>query len=215
MGAIEDVFMTGTRNHKLLVGSVKSNVGHLEACAALIAIVKTILCMEHGTVTPQMHFNTPNPNINFDLLQVPVEMMQWPDYGNPTRLAAVNSFGFGGTNGHIVLEGATSPKGTTIQAARPYLCKISASNDAGLAKVAQDLIDYVETRNPSLIDISHTLVGRRSTFRKSQFIVTSDPMGLTSQLRGNNGTIEAPILVSCEPSEKRIAFLFTGQGAQW
>lgn len=99
MGAIERVFASPSRKDKLVVGSVKSNCGHLEACAALIGIIKTVECMQRGWIPGQLHLQNPNPKINFDDLHVPLEATRWPESTDGKRRAVVNSFGFGGANG--------------------------------------------------------------------------------------------------------------------
>ncbi|CRK15834.1 hypothetical protein BN1708_011576 [Verticillium longisporum] len=92
------------RPQKLVVGSVKSNVGHLEAAAALAGLVKTVEALERGFIPPQMHFTSPNPKIDFTRLEVPTSLTPWPKTRDGVRRAAIDSFGFGGSNGHAVLE---------------------------------------------------------------------------------------------------------------
>src|SRR3712207_3367556 len=91
-----------------VVGSVKTNVGHLEAASGVAGLIKTALSLEHGQIPPNLHFRTPNPDIPFDALhlRVPRTVEQWPDTGAGPRLAGVNSFGFGGTNAHVILGAA-------------------------------------------------------------------------------------------------------------
>lgn len=95
--AINAVFESAQRGQPLLVGSIKSNIGHLEACAALAGIVKTVECLERGKVPPQMHFINPNPKIDFQKAHVPIKMMDWPNCSSGIRRAAVNTFGAGVT----------------------------------------------------------------------------------------------------------------------
>ena len=78
-----------------MVGSIKSNIGHLEACAGLAGIIKTVECLERGEIPPQMHFINPNSNINFQRVRVPTVMVDWPSSPDGIRRAAVNTFGAG------------------------------------------------------------------------------------------------------------------------
>lgn len=84
------------RDKPLIVGSIKSNIGHLESSSALAAIIKTILCLEKGKIPAQMHFVAPNPSINFQGVKVPIEMTDWPRSDLSVRRAAINTFGAGG-----------------------------------------------------------------------------------------------------------------------
>jgi acyl transferase domain-containing protein len=110
MGAIEQVFASSSRKEKLIVGSVKSNCGHLESCAALIGIIKTVECMERGWIPGQLHLQVPNPKINFDALHVPLEATPWPITVDNKRTAVVNSFGFGGANGKLNMLSRLRPR---------------------------------------------------------------------------------------------------------
>lgn len=85
------------RSNPLVVGSIKSNVGHLESSSALAAIMKTILCLEKRKIPAQMHFVDPNPNINFQNVRIPVGLIDWPGSEQAVRRAAINTFGAGGT----------------------------------------------------------------------------------------------------------------------
>jgi acyl transferase domain-containing protein len=88
----------------LIIGSVKTNVGHLEAASGIAGVLKAMLSLKHRTIYRNLHFHQPNPKIPFDplKLRVPAETEPWPENGLPA-IAAVNSFGFGGTNAHVVL----------------------------------------------------------------------------------------------------------------
>ena len=89
------------------MGSVKSNLGHLEAAAGIAGLIKVVLALRHREIPPSLHYTTPNPHIPFDSLGLRVQqrLAPWPDHDGPA-LAGVSSFGFGGTNVHVVLEEA-------------------------------------------------------------------------------------------------------------
>ena len=91
---------------RCVVGSVKTNIGHLEAASGIAGLIKAALSLQHGQIPPNLHFETPNPEIPFESLRlrVPQTIEPWPDAAAASRLAGVNSFGFGGTNATIVLK---------------------------------------------------------------------------------------------------------------
>lgn len=214
MSAIESVFAESHRTEKLIVGSVKSNVGHLEACAALIGIVKTVQCLERGQIPPQMHFANPNPKINFESMTVPTTMSSWPERKNGVRTAAVNSFGFGGTNGHIVLDHRTAKPRDFELLSRPFLFKLSAASDSSLAALVSSYAEYVAVQKPSLSGLAHTLLGCRSTLKKSHFLTASSHTELLGKLESLRHD-SSKALMRRSMLTPEIGFIFTGQGAQW
>ena len=214
MSAINSVFANSERSENLVVGSIKSNVGHLEACAAIAGIIKTVECLERAHIPPQMHFVNPNQKINFSGVTIPTTMKSWPDTGSPVRRAAVNSFGFGGTNGHVVLDHYPTMARIPVPPERLYLFKISAATEAAVGALALSYADYIERRKPSLGDLAHTLLSRRSTMKKSLFLSASTHSELISKLR--DWKIWTSNLPSSPNVENHaIGFVFTGQGAQW
>ncbi|MCJ1246139.1 hypothetical protein MMC30_003344 [Trapelia coarctata] len=209
--AINAVFDPSTRDHPLVVGSIKSNIGHLEACAALASIIKAIGCLERGTITPQMHFVNPNPNISFVGVKIPVKMMEWPNLADGTRRAAINTFGAGGTNGHCVLEAFQQVASAKRAAERRLLLKVSAEDDSALGKLASKYADYIETQSPDLYDLAYTLLSRRSTLRKSCIFTATNYEEAIENLRA-----KAPeIYTKASFSVSNVVFLFVGQGAQF
>lgn len=214
MSAIDATFAENARAEKLVVGSVKSNVGHLEACAALIGIIKAVECLERAQIPPQMHFVDPNPKINFENITIPTAMMSWPESALGFRRAAVNSFGFGGTNGHVVLDHYPMVSRVLSSTKRPNLFKMSAATDSALGALAQSYANYVERRNPPLGDLAHTSLSRRSTLKKSLFLTASDHSELIDKLR-NWDTGPSKILSLTNVTSRTVGFVFTGQGAQW
>jgi amino acid adenylation domain-containing protein len=204
------------RQHKLVVGSVKSNIGHLESCAALAGLVKTVECLERAQIPPQMHFETPNPKIDFSNVEIPTSVIPWPSVqAHQKRRAAINSFGFGGVNAHTVLEQAPQVVEADFEEIdRLKLFKISAGNDTSLLQMAASLADYVDSVRPNLVDLSHTLLSRRSTLKRSLFISASSSEELVEKLRAVEANAKPLSLASDDVSGNRC-FIFTGQGAQW
>lgn len=139
VGALAEVLASKrSADNPLLVGSVKTNIGHLEAAAGVAGLIKAALALYRGSIPPSLHFDEPNPHIPFETLHVEVvtESRKWPGAG-PRHVAGVSSFGFGGTNAHAVL--ATPPEQTdqeTDRATGPLLLPLSAKDDGALRRLA-------------------------------------------------------------------------------
>jgi acyl transferase domain-containing protein len=213
MAAIDSIFADSHTQQKLIVGSIKPNVGHLEACAALVSIIKVVESLERGLVPPQLHYSTPNPKIKLDSTVIPTSTTSWPRSRNGVHRAAVNSFGFGGTNGHVVLEAVPIVVSEPVSLDRPFLFKVSAVNETSLAALANSYADYIDRRRPVLGDLAYTLLARRSTFKRTLFLTSSSHGELIEKLRTWNDT--SKLLTRRPSSNPRIGFVFTGQGAQW
>ncbi|MFS4097881.1 beta-ketoacyl synthase N-terminal-like domain-containing protein, partial [Streptomyces sp. AF1A] len=155
----------------LLIGSVKSNVGHLEGAAGLIGLIKTVLALHHGRIPASLHFRRPNPHIAFDELNLRVvtEAMAWPATGNRPARAGVSAFGFGGTNAHAVLEQAPpAPAGPARgrhdeeAAGHPHLLLVSARTPDRLADVAASLSRWVAADGAPALTSTGVFVGLSS-----------------------------------------------------
>jgi acyl transferase domain-containing protein/NAD(P)-dependent dehydrogenase (short-subunit alcohol dehydrogenase family)/acyl carrier protein len=123
----------------LLLGSVKTNIGHLEAAAGIAGVIKVVLALHHQEIPPHLHFHEPNPNISWSQLpiEVPVACRPWLR-GEATRLAGVSSFGFSGTNAHVVLEEAPEATTASLQVdSRPLLLPLSAKSAPALIELAE------------------------------------------------------------------------------
>ena len=203
------MFGSSGRDQPVVVGSIKSNIGHTEACAALAGLIKTIECMERGQIPSQMHFTNPNPNIDFHNVRIPTEMLCWPERN--VRRAAVNTFGAGGTNGHAVLEYYPRASSKPCSGNRPWLYKVSANDACALKRLSRTYADYVENKSPNLHDLAYTLLTRRSNRNSSLFLTASSHEELIDKLRVDN-------LKTSNGGKSfvgKVVFLFTGQGAQW
>ncbi|KAK6541942.1 hypothetical protein TWF694_007715 [Orbilia ellipsospora] len=213
MSALDAIFGASHVEQPLVVGSVKSNIGHLESCAALAGIIKTVEALQRGKIPPQMHFKTPNPKIDFTRMHIPTTVEDWPHTASGVRRAAINSFGFGGTNGHAVLEYHPQEYSTDRGLKRPFLFLISAENEASLDQLCRSYADYVEREQPSLVDLAYTLTARRTIFRKSRVFIADSCSQLAAKLREDHSSSK-PLTKNPEKFEK-LAYVFTGQGAQW
>ena len=197
------------------IGSLKSNIGHLDAGAGAAGIIKAALSLYCEQIPPSINFETPNPQI--DLAASPffvnTELRPWKRSDQPRR-AAISAFGLGGTNAHVILEEAPGLETPPLRPAREVqVLTLSAKSAAALERSSQRLADHLASDpEADLVDTAWTLaVGRaRMPFRRA--LATQDREGAVRALRGEN----ASLLVDRETAESAmgVAFLFPGQGAQ-
>ncbi len=209
--AINAVFGHADRRRPLVVGALKSCVGHLEACSGLASVVKTIECLERGKIPPQMHLKKLNPQIDFRGFVIPRTTLEWPASPGQTRRAAVNTFGAGGTNAHAVLESHEPRVSRALLTRKTYLFMVSAADEHALSQLSLKYADYVERFKPILPDLAHTLLARRSMLGKSMFFAAGSHDEAASRLRSQT----AQTKITQKKSTRAVVFLFTGQGAQW
>ncbi|KAI3343373.1 hypothetical protein F4824DRAFT_507218 [Ustulina deusta] len=228
--AVHTSFQTDSRRFPLYLGSVKSNIGHLEAASGLASIIKVIKAFQNGTIPPNYDFTDPSSTIPWSEwhLAVPREAVPWPS-GFPKR-ASVNSFGYGGANAHIVLEApeATAVRvngkvnGTSHTNSAPDLTKghvflLSSNDKSGCELTVSKLRAYVkDLRTEGIIDeakmlsaISYKLAHKRTHFKWRTAVQASSAIRLEDALASKEAI---PVLNTTEPS---IGFIFTGQGAHW
>ncbi|OJH33933.1 type I polyketide synthase [Cystobacter ferrugineus] len=197
------------------LGSVKANIGHLDAAAGIAAFIKAVLTLEHATLPPCLHFRAPNPRIGFDEspFYVNAHPRPWAP-GDEPRRAGVSAFGIGGTNVHVVLEQAP-PRPEPAPAARPYeLLLLSARTESALRVAEGRLAEHLrEDFRGSLADVAHTLrVGRRALAFRSA-VVARSPDEAVALLEGRGGG--APSRGGKVSQPRTVAFLLPGQGAQF
>lgn len=231
MSAIVNVYGPGRANDETLyVGSVKSNFGHIEAGAGLLGLVKTALSLHHEEIFPSIHFNQLNPDI--DLGQAPVkvaaERIPWSRNGK-TRLAGVNSFGYSGTNAHVILQEApahsnghvkqSETEGRKLFERGGELVVISAKSTPSLDGLVDRWIEFLDKEKEiSLSDIAFTAGLSRTQLNQRLAIVGKDSDDVKQKLqawregRTPKGLAYGKIFAKIKP---RIAFIFTGQGAQY
>ena len=219
----------GERVDPLLIGSVKTNIAHLEAAAGVAGLIKVVLAFQHGEIPSNLHFNEPNPHIAWDdfPLMVPTERTPWP---KATPIAGVSSFGMSGTNAHVFLQAPASEQAlvqgaSKVQEAhnvRPlHLLCLSAKTEDALEEVILRYNKYL-TDHPEvdLADVCFTANAGRSHFshRLSVLAPTSKEMSekLAAVLVGENrGQIRGQIRRQIKGRSNKVAFLFTGQGSQY
>ncbi|KAM3424169.1 hypothetical protein BST61_g11288 [Cercospora zeina] len=230
-GAIHEAFFGPTAsgaqrdpNDVLFVGSVKTVIGHTEGTAGIAGLLKASLAVQHGKIPPNLWFKTLNPSVKpfYDHLRIPTELTEWPQAGPvAVRRASVNSFGFGGTNAHAIIEEyrPDHEKPTNTIETLPIPLVLSATSEKSLvANVTTYQAYMAENPNVDLIAAALTL-SRRSVFPYR--IAFS---GVTAQALANNMQLaldekanqNQPMAIrSSNPKTRRIVGVFTGQGAQW
>ena len=159
-----------------------------------------------------MHFNNPNPKIDFYNIVIPTTTIPWPKAESGVRRAAINTFGAGGTNGHAVLESYPHIPSTSSESSeRPLLFKVSAADESSLKAVCERYAEYVDKTRPNIYDLAHTLLSRRSMLRKSICFTAKTLDEVISNLKSETLSVQTKDSIG----EKKILFVFTGQGAQW
>lgn len=211
----------------LLIGSVKTNIGHTEAAAGIAGLIKVALALKHKVIPPSLHFQEPNPNIPWAELPLVVqqEAVPWPQTDGPA-LAGVSSFGISGTNAHVVLQEAPAPSSVPAAdssfAEREYLLPLSAHTPEALKDVARKLRDFViasgEAPAPSLQDIAYTTALRRTHHDYRLGVVAHSKEELAQRLQAFVQDESDAGLASGRriPGQRRkLVFVFSGQGSQW
>src|SRR6185436_2709054 len=165
-----------TRRQLCALGSVKTNVGHLATAAGITGLIKTVLSLEHGMIPPSLHFERPNPEINFaeSPFYVNTELRPWLRNGGPRR-AGVSSFGFGGTNAHVVLEEAPALPPSVASPRSHQLLLLSAKSPGALAAATADLAAHLGAHPElDLADVAYTLQRGRKPFVHRRSLVCRD-----------------------------------------
>ncbi|MFZ5894826.1 MAG: SDR family NAD(P)-dependent oxidoreductase [Myxococcota bacterium] len=202
------------------IGSVKTNLGHLEAAAGVAGLIKTALSLQHARIPAHLHLERLNPAITLEgaPLFIPQETLAWSTQGGPRR-AGVSSFGFGGTNCHVVLEEAPPQRTSEEKLERPaHLFTLSARTEEALKALAMRFAGALVTSPASLPDICFSANAGRMQHEQRLAISARTLEELTSALRGfaAGERVDAVLRgVSKQGTQTRIAFLFTGQGSQY
>ncbi|KAK9860833.1 hypothetical protein MYU51_006145 [Penicillium brevicompactum] len=224
LAAIGDTFGAARMDgdEPIYVGSVKSNIGHTEGAAGVASIIKAVLCLENGMLVPNAGFTQINPRIHLDKWRMRLSdaCIEWPQH--LARRVSINSFGFGGSNAHLILEGTgmhLSPSAATEKTKEkttPQVVVFSTQDKPGLERLTEKWTSFLQKKlttgeEISLRNISHTMSSRRSKLPFRSFAVAESleqlhdvlQQGLPQSSRASR-TLQA-----------NLAFIFTGQGAQW
>ncbi|WP_280187084.1 MULTISPECIES: type I polyketide synthase [Nocardia] len=193
-----------------LLGSVKSQIGHLEAAAGVAGLIKVVLQLEHERIPRQHDFATMNPKIALDgtALAVPTRDVAWPRSDRP-RLAGVSSFGFAGTNAHVVLEQAPEPA-ARVESEGPVLLTLSSRTASALDALRHRYAEHLDRRDIPLRDVAATAALGRTHFAHRRAVVVRTAEEAARELAAPTGKSTDP-----DSGEPRVAMLFTGQGAQY
>jgi acyl transferase domain-containing protein len=212
--------------HPLIIGAVKSNIGHAEAAAGVAGLIKVVLAMENNCIPANLHFNTLNPRIDFGStpVQIPTKNMDWSP-NNRTRYAGVSSFGFSGTISHLIMKESPVEENvdcdTTIMEleewqTKPSMLTISAKSEGALKDLVARYHEHA-TKFPeqNIADLAYTTTMGRSHFKNHRIaVIAKDIKQLLENLSDLQRCITKGDSLNKERN-KKIAFLFTGQGSQY
>ena len=215
IAALRHVFEAGTTDRGFCrLGSLKANLGHLDAAAGVAGLIKATLVLQHQEIPPLVNFRRANPQLGLDTspFTASAEAAPWPATDGPRR-AGVSSFGIGGTNAHVVLEEAPEVERTPGEAG-PQLLVLSARSEAALESATRRLADHLRSRpGLDLRDVAWTLqVGRRAFVHRRTVVAAS----VTDAIAALDAPQRAPAHSGRhEGGQRPVAFLFSGQGSQF
>ncbi len=204
---------TTSKKNFCAIGSVKSNIGHLDPAAGVAGLIKTVLCLEHKELPASLNFEKPNPAIDFanSPFYVNDKLSSWETNGTPRR-AAVSSFGIGGTNSHVVLEEAPEVGRSDSLKSEHLLC-ISARSEASLENATANLLDHLK-RHPGInpADLAYTCHVGRKAFNHRRTLVYNDQDDCITALETHDPKV---VLTGHDATDQPVVFLFPGQGSQY
>jgi amino acid adenylation domain-containing protein len=211
------------------IGSVKSNVGHLDAAAGVTGLIKTALALKYGVLPPSLHYHKPNPQIDFAATPFYVndKLTPWPA-GSAPRRAGVSSFGVGGTNVHVILEeaparpravaparipAAASPATAPTDESAPQLLVLSARSAAALEAARSRLAAYLRTSTESFADVAYTLqAGRRAFDHRSSLVAKNAAEAIATLSKPDSRSVISAVR---DGKHSDVIFMFPGQGSQY
>ena len=212
------------------VGSVKTNIGHLEAAAGIAGLIKVVLALHKQCIPPHLHFQELNPHINFDGVPftIPTEPQEWTIVGDEPRRAGISSFGFGGANAHAILEEAEAVKDypdftdeESVLSAKSLtgnLLVLSAPQAGALPALAVAYREQLAAEDAVLTDICHSAARRRTHFNHRVAVACRSKEEATAVLDAYLAGADHPLLFCgrrLAGQNERLAFVYSGQGAQW
>ncbi|MFC4536968.1 SDR family NAD(P)-dependent oxidoreductase [Sphaerisporangium dianthi] len=210
------------RDRPLWLGSLKSNIAHAQAAAGVAGVIKMVQAMRHGQLPKTLHVDEPTPKVDWSdgNIRLLTEATAWPENGHPRR-AAVSSFGLSGTNGHVIIEQAP-PAAPDETPARPAgrasavpLVVSARSSDALRAQAAHLLSHLASSPGPAPVDLAFSLATTRAALEHRAVVVAADREELLRGLRAvAEGRAAADVVCDVARPDRRVASMFTGQGAQ-
>ncbi|OLR92086.1 type I polyketide synthase [Actinokineospora bangkokensis] len=224
-GALGAVLGAGRgADRPLLVGSVKTNLGHLEAAAGIVGLIKVVLSLVHGRIPPTLHYRAPNPLIDFAALglRVTAAATPWPRYSG-YACAGVSAFGFGGSNAHVVLEEWPAAPEPPPPVPRPEVFALSGRTPVALRDRAADLVDWLESTDGARVstaDLAATLAARREHLAVRAAVVATGREELAEALRAVAAGASSAAAVHGRAPRTPVTpdgpvFVFSGFGSHW
>ncbi len=210
LGAVLGVGAGRSEDRPLRIGSVKTNIGHLEAAAGMAGLLKVALSMHHRALPKSLHYERPNPHIHFDALRLRVQTELAPWDGNKGRLlAGVSSFGFGGTNCHVVVE-ATLPD-------VPRLFMLSADCEEGLRAAARQYAAWLDRGDPLSLEAvcAKAAIELTGATRLSVVVRSQTELGRHLHAFADGQALPGLTVGRAKEQRHRVVFVFGGQGSQW
>jgi acyl transferase domain-containing protein/NADPH:quinone reductase-like Zn-dependent oxidoreductase/NAD(P)-dependent dehydrogenase (short-subunit alcohol dehydrogenase family)/acyl carrier protein len=208
------------RESKCMIGSVKTNIGHLEAGSGVAGLIKAALCLHHNAVPPNLHFNNPNPALNYEQsnLRVPVSLESLP--AGSDSFASINSFGFGGTNAHLVLKQYQAPEAVDETAKLKeshFIFPISANSSAALKEFAGKYRKHIEQHSDSFDNILSNAIYRKSSLPQRLAIFATSQEDLAEKLDAYEQDLLLKGVNQGSPvaAHPKLVFVYTGIGPQW
>ncbi|CQD10511.1 phenolpthiocerol synthesis type-I polyketide synthase PpsA [Mycobacterium lentiflavum] len=207
----------------LLIGAVKTNIGHTEAAAGIAGFIKAVMALQRGQIPPNQRFESPNPHIPFADLRMKVvdTQMDWPQTQHPRR-AGVSSFGFGGTNAHVVLEQGQEVAAPPAPSSDPNISTLVVAGKTArrVAATASALADWMQGAGAdvALADVAHTLNHHRARQARFGTVVARDRTQAVAGLRALAAGRHAPGVVGPQDSDEPrpgTVFVYSGRGSQW
>ncbi|MFP5264075.1 MAG: amino acid adenylation domain-containing protein [Blastocatellia bacterium] len=214
VAALKEAFGSRTNNKQFCaIGSIKTNIGHLDTAAGIAGLIKAVCALRHRRLPPSLNFTEPNPKIDFanSPFYVNAQLKDWTGNGKPRR-AGVSSFGIGGTNAHVILEEA--PPAVSGSDSRPWqLLTLSAKTSSALDQTINGLVERLKAEPQTILaDVCYTLQTGRRAFAYRRAVVCKDTADAGAVLESLNG--ERFINGFHENGKPSVAFLFPGQGSQ-
>ncbi|KAJ5533456.1 lovastatin nonaketide synthase [Penicillium frequentans] len=225
MRAIGTCFASKQRSQPLYVGSIKTNIGHAEGASGVAGLIKATMALEKGKIPPNMHFKRPNKEIAFDDwgITVPTDLIDFPTNSQGTKRVSINSFGYGGSNAHVILEAydtfpnnidqpvSTLPKAFEADViGRPFLVPLTSHSEKAGKVWTDSLTAYLQEKPETLVsDLAYSLINRRTLHEKRSFVIGTSAGDVASKLEN------VPPWTRAKKEPLRLGFVFTGQGAQW
>ncbi|SCG74672.1 AMP-binding protein [Micromonospora coxensis] len=214
VAALHEVYGGAAPAESCALGSVKTNIGHLDAGAGIAGLIKAVLAVRHGVIPPNLHFTRPHPEIDLagGPFYVPTKVRDWPE--GPRRVAGVSSFGVGGTNAHVVVEQPPPAEPVDAVDAPAYLLPVSARTPAALRAALTRLRQHLAGAAPALSEVAATLALGRRAFACRAAVVAADPAGAVAAL---DELLATDARLAGDPGELRelAAAWLAGRDVDW